>query len=142
MLNNLRAKTSREHFLALSWLGGLLVTLRFILASSVLGQTDSPFSGTVTKRDGEPIAGVTVYGSRGKTCCPFKREQTITDKEGRFSLEHPGAVIHFTKDALFTRDAYQPQAFVVKPGTSGARIVLEPSTNSLEVISKPSVRRS
>jgi hypothetical protein len=68
-----------------------------------------------------------VYGSFSKTCCPFKREQTTTDKEGHFRLEHPGAVIHFRNENL------QPQAFVIRPETSEVRITLEPSTGSLVV---------
>jgi hypothetical protein len=104
-----------------------VVTVGFLLAPPILGQTESPISGTVTTKDGQPIAGVMVYGSMAKTCCPFKREQTTTNKEGQFRLEHPGAVIHFSKDNL------QPQAFVVQPGTSGLRIALEPSTGSVVV---------
>lgn len=124
---NLRIKPSLKRFRAVCSMRWLVVTIGLMLLPSILGQTESPISGTVTTKDGQPIAGVIVYGSMAKTCCPFKREQTITDKEGQFHLEHPGAVIHFSKDDL------QPQAFVVGPGTSGVHITLEPSIGSLVV---------
>jgi hypothetical protein len=91
----------------------------------MLGQAESPVSGTVVTTGGEPIVGATVYGSLSKTCCPFKREQTTTDKEGHFRLEHPGMVIHFAAHS------YQPQTVARKPGTFQVRVTMNDSAESL-----------
>jgi hypothetical protein len=62
-----------------------------------------------------------------KSCCPYKREQATTDQDGQFRIEHPGDVIHLSKDKL------QPQAFVLGLERSAVHITLEPSTDSLVV---------
>jgi hypothetical protein len=86
----------------------------------MLAQTSSPISGTVLTKDGQPIEGVTVHGSN-MTCCPAEFENTTTDKDGRFHLEHPGAIIHLEKENL------EPLALVVAPGTSEVRATMEPA---------------
>lgn len=86
-----------------------------------------PIVGTVTARDGKPIAGVSIYGSEWKTCCPNQRDFTTTDENGQFRLEHPGAVIHFSSDE------FQPQSLVVKTDTSTLHIMMEPSSSSLRL---------
>jgi hypothetical protein len=123
---DLRTKPRLKHLPAVCSTRWLVVTIGLMLPS-MFGQTELPIRGTVVTKDGQPIAGVMVYGSMSKNCCPFKREQTTTDEEGQFRLEHPGAVIHFWKDNL------QPQALVVGPGTSEVRMTMEPSTESLVV---------
>jgi hypothetical protein len=102
-------------------LGGLT------LVSSTLGQADLPIKGAVVTKNDQPLAGVSVYGSVGKHCCPSQREEVTTDEKGEFLLEHPGAVIHFSKANL------QPLVFVVKPRTSQVRIVMTLAENDLTV---------
>jgi hypothetical protein len=104
-----------------------LVVMIGLILPSLLGQTESPVTGTAVTKDGQPISGVMVYGAMSKNCCPFKREKTTTDKEGHFRLEHPGAVIHFWKEDL------QPRAVVVQPGTSEIRVAMDVSTGSLVI---------
>jgi hypothetical protein len=104
-----------------------LVVMIGLILPSLLGQTESPVTGTAVTKDGQPISGVMVYGAMSKNCCPFKREQTTTDKEGHFRLDHPGAVIHFRKEDL------QPRALVVQPGTSEIRVAMDVSTGSLVI---------
>lgn len=126
MLVQLRTDKVRLKLLhALFSQGWLLVSFAVLQAPSTLGQSESPLSGTVARKDGRPIGGVSVYGTRA--CCPFKQEETTTDKEGRFRVVQPGAVLHFFKDD------FQPQAFVVKPGTSEISIILEPPTDKMVV---------
>jgi hypothetical protein len=105
----------------------LLVVSAGNTVPTMLGQTESPIWSTVNNGDGKPIADVKAYGSMSKSCCPFKREQTTTDKEGQFRLEHPGTVIHFWKEGL------QPQALVLKRATSEVRITMVPPANTLIV---------
>jgi hypothetical protein len=76
MLGNLRYQTSRN-FTLISMKTWLVVLVGLVSPFSLFGQTDSSASGTVTTKDGQPIAGVTVSGTR--TCCPAKREQVTTD---------------------------------------------------------------
>ncbi len=121
-----RTKFKLRHVPAV-WSILLLVVTVGVVLPSMLGQTESPIRGTVVTGDGKPIADVKVYGSMSKSCCPFKREQTTTDKEGQFRLEHPGAVIHFWKESL------QPQALVLKGGTSEIRIAMVAPADSLIV---------
>jgi hypothetical protein len=109
------------------WSIVLLVVTVGVMLPSMLGQTESPIRGNVVMVDGKPIADVKVYGSMSKSCCPVKREQTTTDEEGQFRLEHPGAVIHFWKEDL------QPQAFVLKGETSDVRITMVAPVDSLVV---------
>ena len=92
--------------------------------SSMLAQTGSPISGTVETKDGQPVQGVYVYGSRS-ACCPEVPERTTTDKDGWFHLEHPGAVIHLEKENL------EPLALVVAPGTSEVRATMELANGDL-----------
>jgi hypothetical protein len=98
-----------------------------LLVSLSLAQTSLPVAGNVTTKDGQHIAGVSVYGSMSETCCPFRREQTTTDNSGEFSLKNPGSVIHF-----FKKD-FQPRAVVVGPETANLRITLQPSTDTLRL---------
>jgi hypothetical protein len=98
------------------------------LVPALLGQADQPIQGIVVTQDGQPIAGVSVYGSLGK-CCPVQREQTTTDKNGAFRLQRPGTVIHFFKENL------QPQSIVIQPGSSALRSTMSPDTNAMSVSS-------
>jgi hypothetical protein len=54
-----------------------------------------PVVGTVIARDGTPVAGVIVFCSEWKTCCPFQRDSITTAKSGLFRIEHPGTVLPF-----------------------------------------------
>ena len=96
-----------------------------LFASSIFGQTTSAISGTVTTRDGQPVANVLVYGSMSTTCCPFKREQTTTNSEGHFHLEQPGRVVHFSQSGL------QPKTIVLGDQLSEIQVAMDPATNSL-----------
>ena len=97
------------------------------LTSSVSGQTTPAISGTVKTREGQPLAGVLVYGSMSKTCCPFKREQTATNSEGQFLLEQPGRVIHLSLIGL------QPKTIVLGEERSEFQVLMESATNNLIV---------
>ena len=88
-------------------------------------QVDTPLKGRVVSSAGQPLPGVTVYGSRSKECCPFKSESTITSENGEYRLEHPGEVIHFLKQG------FQPVTVVVQRGKSAVDITLEPSQSAL-----------
>jgi hypothetical protein len=103
----------------------LLVTP--MLVNLVLGQSKQSMKGLVVTKDGKPIAGVLVYGSVWKRCCPYQQDKVTTDGKGEFLLEHPGSVVHFTKANL------QPLAFVVKPGTTQIRIIMTLAENALAV---------
>jgi hypothetical protein len=56
-------------------------------------------SGRVLAKNGDPLAGVEVYGTR-KNCCPTTVVWTITRADGTFRLLKPGAVLHFRRDDL------------------------------------------
>jgi hypothetical protein len=88
---------------------------------------ESPISGAVTTEDGQPIPGVVVIGSMSKNCCPFKRDETITDQNGRFRIEHPGEVIHFFKRKL------KPRTIVVAPSNPEIQIVLQTPKDDLVI---------
>lgn len=103
----------------------LLIVAVGMTVPCLSGQTEMPINGRIVAKDGRAIAGVTVYGSLSKTCCPFKRERTTTDDTGRFHLEAPGAVIHFAKDNL------RPASFVISPNNSEVVITMEPASESL-----------
>lgn len=93
-----------------------------VLATLSVGAS-AAVRGTVATADGNPVAGVTVYGSR--SCCPWtKSASTTTDQDGRFRLEKPGAVIHAFKQGL------QPRTVVIKAGESEVKIILEPLTSA------------
>jgi hypothetical protein len=105
----------------------ILLFAGLTLAPSAVGQTEVPIKGTVVTKDAQPVAGVTVYGSVGKTCCPSQREEATTNEKGEFLMEHPAAVVHLWKANL------QPLALVVTPGTSQFRIVMTAAENNLTV---------
>jgi hypothetical protein len=82
-----------------------------------------PFiSGVVVASDGQPIDGVTVYGSNGH-CCPFVPERAETDNVGSFRLEEPVKVIHFWKTG------FRPLAVPVQ-ASGELRAVLERDENT------------
>jgi len=83
-----------------------LATLLPVFPARLWG--DTPLRGTVTGSNGQPVAGVIVYGSRSSTCCPFRRDETMTGQDGKYQLEHPGIVVHFVKDGL------EPRTLVVQ----------------------------
>lgn len=105
----------------------LLVLVGLLAPPLLLGQHKSVIVGTVTTVNGEPLAGVLVLGSMSKTCCPFKREQAITDQHGQFRLLHPGDVVHFSADK------FQPKAILVGSADSSIHVTLEPAKDSLVV---------
>ena len=102
----------------------LLIVLLF-LATTVHSQSSSPLQGVVVSHDGQPLAGVWVYGSQSPAL--LQREQTMTDENGHFSLRYPGAVVHFSKEK------FRPSSLVVTPGTSNVYVTLEPATGDLLV---------
>lgn len=108
-------------FRAIISLRCLVVTLGFLISLPNLCQSETPLAGTVTTKDGRPTAGVEVFGSTSKVSYPVTREETKTDSEGHFRLEHPGEVIHFFKIN------FRPQSYVVDPRNPYVRITLEPS---------------
>jgi hypothetical protein len=125
-LNVLR-KTFSRYLSPSNSIGWIVVGLVLLAGPSSLAQADYPVTGIVTTKEGKPIAGVTVYGSVSKTCCPFKREQATTDQNGQFRIEHPGAVIHFSKEKL------KPIALVIASEKAPIQVILEPSADSLIV---------
>lgn len=90
-------------------------------------QTESRLHGVVVTADGKPLGGVAVYGSVWKLCCPREQDKAKTNEKGEFVLEHPGVVVHFFKPDML------PLTFVVKTGTTKARIVMNVDKNSLTV---------
>jgi hypothetical protein len=106
---------------------GVVLLVAPMLVYLVLGQSKQSLKGLVVTKDSQPIAGVLVYGSVWKRCCPYQQDKVTTDGKGEFLLEHPGAVVHFTKANL------QPLAFVVRPGTAQIRIVMTPAESALTV---------
>jgi hypothetical protein len=105
----------------------LALSFGIAVSSPVLAQTGSALKGIVVTGDRKPLAGVVVSGSVWKRCCPYQQDRVTTDGNGEFVLEHPGAVIHFSKANL------QPITLVVKPGTTQTRIVMTPAENALTV---------
>ncbi len=101
-----------------------LVVLLF-LTTTVRSQSSSPLEGVVTSHDGQPLAGVWVYGSQSPAL--LQREQTKTDENGHFLLRYPGAVVHFSKEK------FQPSSLVVTSGTSNVYVTLEGATGDLLV---------
>jgi hypothetical protein len=102
---------------------GLVIALVLLLAPAASSQTDLALEGTVTA-NGQPVAGVSVMGSP-KTCCFSTPEITKTDEKGMFRLEHPGAVVHFSKED------FEPQARVIPSGTAQIAVALLPLGNDL-----------
>lgn len=94
-----------------------------LAANQAASQSGSPLSGTVTNEDGKPIAGVAVVGSIWKDCCPAQRDNVLTDGDGDFRIDHPGAVLHFIQGG------FEPQTIVVKPDTTHLRVILSPATS-------------
>jgi hypothetical protein len=95
----------------------------------LLSQTEEALVGLVTNPDGKPIPDVLVYGSESKECCPFKREQTKTDDSGHFTLNDPGAVVHFSAAK------YRPKSWVHPANVAESKIILEPDTEPLIISS-------
>jgi hypothetical protein len=92
-----------------------------------------PVAGTVTTKDGTPVAEVMVFGSEWN-CCPVQRDSLTTDKSGSFRIEHPGEVLHFVPS-----DKFQPQSIVVTPKISALNVALDSESNSFPLphCSKP-----
>jgi hypothetical protein len=112
--------------------GAVALVIAFLNIMSLLpqmppDQAGPSITGTVVTENGQPIAGVVVYGSIGKTCCPYKRQEVTTNEKGEFLLGQPGAVIHFWKANL------QPLAFVVRQEMSNVRIIMTLAENNLIV---------
>jgi hypothetical protein len=105
----------------------LVLFFGIVAVSSVRAQTESAVKGIVVTADGKPLGGVMVYGGVWKRCCPYQQDKVVTNDKGEFRLEHPGSVIHLSKESL------QPLAFVVSPKVSAVRIVMSPSNNDLVV---------
>lgn len=95
------------------------------IVSIANAQTDTRIEGIVLSEGDKPILGVSVSGSKSTTCCPIERENTSTDQNGTFHLEHPGAVLH-----VFAQ-GYEPQSIVVQPGTRNLTIRLAPMANDM-----------
>jgi hypothetical protein len=104
---------------------GALVAFVTLLLTPATAQADSPINGTVTTKSDQPIAGAHVVGSQSKTCCPFKRENAKTSNDGAFHLEHPGVVLHFSKEG------FEPQTLIVTPEVVHLHIALLPSNHDL-----------
>ncbi len=108
----------------------IFVTLLMIFYVKPLSSTatanEMPVTGIVVNEDGEPLANVTVYGSRS-ACCSYEIEETTTNVEGAFRLERPGAVIHFSKAK------FRPGALVVASATPNMQITLRADVGSAEL---------
>jgi hypothetical protein len=104
-------------------LWGLAIVLTCVPAT--IAQSDSAIDGTVSAEGGQPIADVYVVGSQSKSCCPFKRESTKTNEKGEFHLEHPGAVVHLSKQG------FEPRALVVQPVNGRVNVTLSASSGDL-----------
>jgi hypothetical protein len=102
----------------------VIVILGLLLTPWLVAQMDSSVAGTVTDKEGKPIAGVSVSGGRSKTR-PEKREHASTDQNGKFRIEHPEGILHFFKDKL------QPKTVVLASEKSPLQITLEPATDNL-----------
>lgn len=97
------------------------------LLPPVLAQTQAPVTGIVVSTDGKPLRGVAVHGSVWKRCCPYQQDRVTTNDKGEFHFEHPGFVIHFSKEGL------QPLALVMSPKVSALRVIMNPSKNDMAV---------
>jgi hypothetical protein len=102
----------------------VIVILGLLLTSWLVAQTDSSVAGTVTDKEGKPIAGVSVSGGRSKSR-PEKREHATTDQNGKFRIEHPEGILHFFKDKL------QPKTVVLASEKPPLQITLEPAADNL-----------
>jgi hypothetical protein len=112
----------------------LVIVVALLFAPGASAQTDSALDGTVTTRNGQPVAGASVLGSTPKTCCPSTPESTKTDERGMFHLAHAGAVVHFFKED------FEPQTRVIQPGTSQIAVSLLASNNDND-LTAPSCRK-
>lgn len=101
----------------------LLPLLAF--AASLSPQTKPAITGVIVAKDGRPIAGVQVWGSAWKDCCPVQYDQTTTGDQGKFVLEHRAAVVHFMKEG------FQPMTVVTRSESDELHIVMKPASNSL-----------
>jgi hypothetical protein len=109
-----------------------IIAIIFVFASSLIGQNELPIRGTVVTENGQPIAGVAIYGSPSKNCCPYKQDEVTTDKDGKFTLEHAGTVVHFWKEGL------QPRTLVIRQRATEVRMIMSEPTNVLTVsVCKP-----
>ena len=96
--------------------------------SSTRSRPDTPVDGILTGSDGRPLVGVRVVGSLQLRCCPATIDSAESDAEGHFHLEHPGTVLHFSREDL------RPQTLVLSAADSTVRVALEPSADDLEVV--------
>ncbi|MGB2663186.1 MAG: carboxypeptidase-like regulatory domain-containing protein [Candidatus Acidiferrum sp.] len=117
-------KRNPRQCLAPFYLCRFLIVLLF-LTTTVRGQISAPLQGAVTSHDGQPLAGVWVYG--GQSPALLQRQQTKTDENGHFFLRYPGAVVHFSKEK------FQPSSLILTPGTSNVYVTLEAATGDLVV---------
>ena len=120
---NVRTQGSWDLMPSIGW----LVVGLFLAGSYSLAQADTAVTGIVTTKDGQPIAGVAVYGGMSKTCCPYKREHVATDQNGQFRIEHPRGAIHFSKEQ------FEPKTVVIGSEKTPLQVILGPSANSLIV---------
>lgn len=103
----------------------LLLAAALAASISLVAQAppSKPIKGVVVDKDGHPIPGVSLHGSTWKNCCPDQQDKATTDEEGKFSLEHAGAVIHFWKSDLL------PTVYIAKPDESRITVVMRPDVN-------------
>ena len=112
------------HSKCISAVGPWLLAVALLCAPATLAQNDSAFDGVVTTESGQPIAEVSVTGSRSKIF-PFKSESTTTKEDGSFHLDHPGSVVHF-----FHGD-YEPRSLLVGARETSVRIMLARPSDDL-----------
>lgn len=92
-----------------------MLSLQGFVVSGVLGQ-EKPVKGRVSNAAGQPVADVTVYGSR---------DRTKTDVDGQFRLQEPGLVIHLQKEGL------QPLSLVIQREEPELEVTMEPANGSM-----------
>jgi|SRR5690348_7107865 len=112
-----------------SYFGAALFLLLTLLAS-LSPQTKPAITGIVVAHDGRPIAGVQVWGSAWKQCCPVEYEHMASGQDGTFQLSHSVPIIYFTKDGL------QPVTVVTRRLTN-FHVTMQVATNS--VILRPCI---
>jgi hypothetical protein len=108
-------------------LGSHLGTVLFVfltLPPSLSPQTKPAITGVVVTQDGRPIAGVQVWGSAWKQCCPVEYEHMASGQDGTFQLSHSVPIIYFTKDGL------QPVTVVTRRLTN-FHVTMQVATNSM-----------
>jgi hypothetical protein len=96
-----------------------LAAVFFSLISLAQNTPKPELHGTITTKDGKPLADVVVYSSVPRECCAIQAARTNTDATGSFHLSNPPKVIRLFKDG------FAPASKVISPGQQEITIVME-----------------